>query len=431
MDAQETNIRDEGLVTENGDEEVQRGIRGETIIRADALRFNSPPTYTHERSYLFRYNPTVNGNNLKLMLNTIQQLTFFVSVYLYTRRGDYQVLFAPIISDLTLSVISFILLPKLGIATDEQMMILRRMKGLVFVLKVSMCYLIYLSTFGQKKWIPWVSLLIVLLLILTNTDGNKIECYESLFNFINLVSFTLFLFKYHGVWDLSWKSIFILYLIIGWIIFFICCIVALVLTLVFIASLCRGDFKAAITMMISQGVTISLFFFCSYCFALPVQMLGEEKSWLGLSLETTCLITIIINVISFFYGLLVSLFPHQSIILQPQVNRERQVKETRGLNTVLNVMQINPNYFAFTDAMKKDQKPEAGETEDQCAICYTNPPNCLIFPCLHAGLCKSCSVKIMSKRTECPMCRKPMEKISIIEKISDTEYKIVEEIKAV
>jgi len=44
---------------------------------------------------------------------------------------------------------------------------------------------------------------------------------------------------------------------------------------------------------------------------------------------------------------------------------------------------------------------------ESCVVCYENKINCVLLECGHRALCMDCGNKL----TDCPMCRKPIERI--------------------
>lgn len=75
------------------------------------------------------------------------------------------------------------------------------------------------------------------------------------------------------------------------------------------------------------------------------------------------------------------------------------------------------------------RSPEDRDSENLCSICMSEPPNCIILNCRHGGICKGCTMDMMKKSNLCPFCRKHIEKVCVVLKISDQQYRIVEEIK--
>ena|SRR3990167_1406935 len=111
---------------------------------------------------------------------------------------------------------------------------------------------------------------------------------------------------------------------------------------------------------------------------------------------------------------------------------------------ILNLLKVNSNYFVGIGGPNLDQQmahhpenspspaaglDEEGQKDELCSICVTNAPNCIILDCNHAGICKECSISMMKNKNLCPICRKVIVKICVVEKLNSTQYKVLEEIK--
>lgn len=47
----------------------------------------------------------------------------------------------------------------------------------------------------------------------------------------------------------------------------------------------------------------------------------------------------------------------------------------------------------------------------ECCICYDNPPDTVIMPCGHGGICYECSLSIWEADKGCYLCRKEMVEV--------------------
>ncbi len=41
-----------------------------------------------------------------------------------------------------------------------------------------------------------------------------------------------------------------------------------------------------------------------------------------------------------------------------------------------------------------DDTPKGQEEDEECVICYNNPPDAVVMPCGHGGICYECSLNI-------------------------------------
>ena len=66
----------------------------------------------------------------------------------------------------------------------------------------------------------------------------------------------------------------------------------------------------------------------------------------------------------------------------------------------------------FTDSDKPEDKIKAGlymiksKNTESCVICCKNESNTILDPCMHGGVCRSCLINILQKKSSCPFCRK-------------------------
>ncbi|EGR30578.1 zinc finger domain protein [Ichthyophthirius multifiliis] len=55
------------------------------------------------------------------------------------------------------------------------------------------------------------------------------------------------------------------------------------------------------------------------------------------------------------------------------------------------------------------------QANQQCIVCFENPPDSVIIDCYHGGVCYQCSLDIWKKSNECYLCRKKIKKIAKID----------------
>ena len=84
------------------------------------------------------------------------------------------------------------------------------------------------------------------------------------------------------------------------------------------------------------------------------------------------------------------------------------------------------NVQGVTDKDKIDQEQE---DDGICSICCNQGENCIIMDCRHGGICKVCSIDILKTKGLCPFCRLSINKICVVTKVSDVQYKVLEEIR--
>lgn len=126
---------------------------------------------------------------------------------------------------------------------------------------------------------------------------------------------------------------------------------------------------------------------------------------------------------------------------QPTAPAPKVSKPTSGATSFLNLFRINANYYgslndnkilpvvANSEGCSVAQKEKKEESEEMCTICVCNQSNCIILNCKHGGICKQCALAMLTKSSHCPFCRETILKVCVVNKVSDTKYEILEEIK--
>lgn len=123
-----------------------------------------------------------------------------------------------------------------------------------------------------------------------------------------------------------------------------------------------------------------------------------------------------------------------------------KVQQPNAKDQFLNLFRVNANYYTDLNSQPqpslnnitrpetagqsqpKPESEEKQEKEELCTICINEPPNCIIMNCKHGGICKKCALDMMQKNNSCPFCRKSIEKICVVLKLDETQYRVVEEI---
>ena len=111
----------------------------------------------------------------------------------------------------------------------------------------------------------------------------------------------------------------------------------------------------------------------------------------------------------------------------------RTVQPLTSTEKMITLFQVSPFFFSET---KRDTKPtpqnakkfdfQAEPESNECLICFSRPPNCVILRCMHGGVCDQCSRSILLKKNECPFCRAKIHSIKVIEPASENQYRVLE-----
>lgn len=92
----------------------------------------------------------------------------------------------------------------------------------------------------------------------------------------------------------------------------------------------------------------------------------------------------------------------------------------------LNETPVNVEFEEET--IKKDVKSELVLGKETCFICCENVPNIVFIDCGHGGVCVMCTLEIVSKKNQCPLCREVVNKIveiEVEEEDSQNLYRVV------
>lgn len=101
---------------------------------------------------------------------------------------------------------------------------------------------------------------------------------------------------------------------------------------------------------------------------------------------------------------------------------------------ILSFLPKSGNYYVKNPTEKeiqeyKNRSKSFAPEEKECRICYSCEADTLINVCGHAAMCKTCAKDVMKKMGTCPLCRVKIDTILIIERINETQVKVLDEIK--
>lgn len=77
------------------------------------------------------------------------------------------------------------------------------------------------------------------------------------------------------------------------------------------------------------------------------------------------------------------------------------------------VKEIPRTNLEWEDVTGHDVEVPDDSDDKPCVICMINVPRCVLFPCMHAGLCISCA-NAVKKSKSCPLCRKRVDTPKIL-----------------
>ena len=125
----------------------------------------------------------------------------------------------------------------------------------------------------------------------------------------------------------------------------------------------------------------------------------------------------------------------QNSLSKPNRNRKTtnsSIKRTQTLDSVIKMMRIDKLAVHKKKIISENEKILKARNSELCYICLENWPNIILFPCLHAGLCKECITVILTKKLECPHCCSKVEKVVQYQQDSEKkEYYALKELSFV
>ena len=417
-------------------------FRKEMIIPARYILFETQLSVP----FLIRYIHKIKSHIVTSVLNFIMQLSVMAFMYMFSIGYGPQWMIGVIPIDISLSMIADRFHSKypfyFGYDSLETVKRDVRTNVISYGVKSILMILLIVSIFQRGSlMIALANIVMCIYLVLTMQANRKanLATYDSIFHPVNLFSLCMFGFKYHLVIDFSWTLVFLIHLLIGWFLFLFCMIQLILMIIMMIVSVKLCVYGYLLDIMLTTLGIIPMF--AISCLLITFTRFMETGSgWFGYSFSSIIVYTSISLAIPFLF------FIRYALTQNPEKDfcyYKQAFLDTSFLNKMFDNLkdkieneipdQLKNNFILRQMLNDVDLFHVHVNKEMKCKICYIELTKTfgIIDSCMHAGICLICSNKLIQTTSACPMCRKPMEKISIIEKISDTEYKIVEEIKAV
>lgn len=370
---------------------------------------------------------------LTVILDTILVLCLYASIYVYLEKKDLKIFFIPISVDIGIHVASCAIYYMYkedffpGESPENTNKNLFKEVAQV-LLKICILLLAVLALNGDLKKpsivIGWS--LFICLIVLPFLKSSVRVLFNSIMGYhhkLLLLTFVLLTLKLFTIWDLSWTWVFIGQLTLGWILFVLMFIIFIAVASIFLCLICagnmgwlRGGFAFAVTAFKLLMVVETAMF----CLALIQAADKKRLTWIPGGLRAVLIFCMVYNLLS----AIMNLFVFSEAVYQ----MDNTVKKKSGLNQALDIVQKTPTLFSaagdMNDASNEPVKPE----ECECIICCEKPSNCVIFDCMHSGVCSDCAEAVLTKSSTCMICRQPIKKIAVIKKQAENKYLITDEI---
>lgn len=375
--------------------------------------------------WIFQLNAMTSKPNIRLLLNLPFMLATIMSLLQFKTTLDSRWLLLPLAIDVSLNVISLIVCSlfqeSMGINSDNAF----RYYATETIGLCAKCFLLYVYwTFTQHKQSDSFGLLVLfatLLLVFAMGGSKHQRIYTSLLseNYSHLLMLSILLgFKLGGS-TYGWHQTFIIQLFLGYFLFGILCIFGLLVILGLVAvawlRICHP--------LVFAWVAFYVRAFVEACVMIALIQLAcaDCSYWIG-----DVQVILIVYAVALCIEAIAYLSVRQGLDLTELFKKaDNKIEKRQGLGQVLDLIQKSPTFFAFTG----NAQPAQGEEEpQQCIICYANDSNCVVFPCLHGGICSECAEMALKKNPNCSMCKQAVEKIAVIKKRSDGKFDVLEEI---
>ena len=252
--------------------------------------------------------------------------------------------------------------------------------------------------------------------------------YDSLLdsdgNILQAMTLVLIVAKISPGSTMTWATVFVVTKIIGYLFFCGMVIVAFVFICVMAGLAILNTFSIvllALAVPLLSKISEALLLIGLVQLATP-----KESVWVG-DIAILVLINGISSVASYIFGI----FIFQRIYLAELFSKaDNKISQVPVVGQHLSLARISPTYYTIDNSQVADEesKKVSDDENAECVICCTNLSNCIILDCHHGGVCSVCAPETLKKDPNCMICRKPIVKISVVEKESRNRYKVIQDI---
>lgn len=423
-EANDLNTRDEEQTSE-------AQIPEETI---QTTRIQQPEPTQQSLPFLLKENKPCSNINLFAFTTLLTSTVQIVSIYYYTQSDDFRYLFIPVVLDILQQAISIPVYARypmqFRILGDSDLSEAVTREKRVLAAKCMIFAILFTNSHIRWSGLPILMVLVVFWVRHLEMGRNHRLMFPSVVRFVEGTALILLTVKLNTRPDMSWNIVMIVHLSCAWFLVVLSFITVPVL-------ICTIGYKLSKGIPSISWPTLSFLFSSNVYVLASTMLIFELRNHLkgqG-SLFSPYTTTVILIFVSWQHNLLLILLRNTSVELNIEKS-ENEVHEKTNLNYVMNVIKKSPTLFVTGNedtltALKKRpsfQESEHTVEEPDCIVCYTNRSCCLVMPCMHSGLCKSCAHQCLKKKSTCLICRQNIQKIVVIQKKSDTEYVVNEEL---
>lgn len=227
--------------------------------------------------------------------------------------------------------------------------------------------------------------------------------------------------------EISWRLVFIIQTITGYLLFACMSLACLVFICFTTAAAISGIFTVSIL-----GLCIFLAAkLVEGLFLIGVSQLADPSvgGWVG-NIQTL----IIVYGSLYVTSQLLVVFGGSLVSIKKLLEATKSRVDLRSLPFVGRVLdKIPPDYYVavastINGAASLGKSPDEDE-KPECVLCCENKANCLVLDCKHGGVCENCAERQVSKTKRCPVCGLRCQSVGVIEKEGDHKYKVNKKIE--
>jgi VanZ family protein len=388
--------------------------------------------------FLLRFNPAGYELNVTIILTQILWLSFILTLFFISRGVNARWLALPMWLEIFIQLttlhlyhsypaeFSVELRPSTSLSAVRVEETWSILKKLILTLLVT-----FHSDQQRNNW--YILIVVVFGLVLMGSEyfHQYIRPYNTLFNFTNTVTLSLFLINYYG-WDALPKQwIFFFVHIWGWALIGGSGLLLLYFLwkLIRIACTCYTELIPIHIGLLT--VSFNSFLLGSSHLAL-ISFIEQKPLIFKIEFTTVCLCLFLVQSGNFFYTLWLDWIPYELqerylTFLLHGTMRSTLIQSTQHAPYLLKI--LRPLLLQQSlPAGRLNLDPGKLLLEESCILCTQKPSICVIIPCFHSGTCKSCSRNVVSKSVDCPFCKHPMHKILAVIPNGTKDCTVTEEV---
>lgn len=396
-------------------------------------------------SFLLARNQAGQSFNYTLILLNISGFTTVGAIAYFAKTGEIYPLFGLIALEIIMDYITLLLYRayphKFNILSDEDKFKVETVEKSIMACKFILGVIFYISMYVLSAWIGLLGMIVGFYLNHLYKGLTYHKCYESIFKMYFMPSGLMLFLNIHKATNLPLWLVFLMQQIIGYIF-----IIGFTVFIIFLVIMLFRPEQRRAPIFFNFTVAIKGLQYGLVALAIKPHFQGSVN-WTGLDLYHAS-IYYLVPFFTFFWVTMAMRNINATIDLNDL--RQNRITNKQGLNYVLNLVQKGPTLFGMsTGGQTGDQTIPAEATgqgaggitgtniaDDQiqqsegaeCVVCIEKVNECLVFPCMHTGICRACALEYLKKKNTCMYCRGPITKIAVIQKISEKEYRVTEEI---